>query len=190
MHFNVDVDIAGALRMFAFTEKESNQAIARALNKTVITGRKAASDEIKQAGYGLKVSDIKDAISISRANYSKLEVSIRAKGRSLGLIRYQARQTQRGVTAKVKGTRSLWPGAFITVVKNGHKGVFVHQHGMQAGKRGKDIHNRKLREVFGPSVPGMFINDAVQRGLQGAIRTRFPIALDQELNYLRSKAKK
>jgi len=187
-HVNASVDLSRALAKLKMVESEARAGIARALNKTMTTARATASDEIKSAGYGLKVGDIKGALSIRRADARFLQAAVRAKGRPIPLIKYQARQTKKGVTVSVKGGRKLIAGAFIATMSSGHMGVFTRKKGMVQGKRGQPILNRKLsHELFGPAVPGMFVQDAVQRGTVAAIRTRFPVVLDQELAYLRSQ---
>lgn len=188
-YVTVAADISGALKKFGMVEAEAKKAISRAMTKTATTARAEAARVIKAEGYGVKIGLIKEALSIRRAAPDKLEAAVRAKGRPLALIHFGARQTKKGVTANVKHGRKLWPGAFIATVKNGHRGVFVHASGTQTGKRGHSIRNRRIIEKLGPSVPGMMRQRAVIEALERVLAARFPVALDQELNYLRSRGR-
>lgn len=187
INVSVKTDIDRALRKLHLTKDESRKAIARALSKTATTARAEAARDIRDAGYGLKIGDIKDAISIRRATAYDLKALVRATGRPIPLIQYGARQTKKGVTVNVKNGRKRIAHAFIATMPNGHKGVFVRkgdQH-RRVMRNGRVVSTGlPIRELYGPSIPSAFANEVVQRAIASAIRERFPTVLKQELAYL------
>lgn len=197
MQVSVRVTFDRAIERLDLTKKQANRALVRALNKTATTARAQASREIRDEGYGLKVGDIKGALSVRKAVAALLTAKVRATGRPISLYKYGARQTRNGVTVNVLHGRKLIAHAFIATMPNGHVGVFLRvdsaAHAQAAangaikayaGKRkGAYRHGLPIRELFGPSIPAAFSNDAVMRALEQAIRDRFPTVLAQELRY-------
>ncbi|MDR3414208.1 MAG: phage tail protein [Formivibrio sp.] len=185
---NVQVDIDRAISKLAHVPSEvQDKALPRALNKTASQAKVQASREIRNAGYGLKVSEIKKAIAIRRANRSDLVASVYASGRPIALINYNARQTKAGVTVSVKNGRKLIRGAFIATMPSGHTGVYER---VGSGHK-KVMHNGAaqwrglpIKELFGPSIPSAFMNETVQNALVTAIRERFPRLFAHEIAYL------
>jgi hypothetical protein len=186
MKISAKVNIEGALAKFKIAAEEAPKAVQRALNKTAITARAQAARSIRDTGYGLKVGVIKDAFSIRRATQADLKAILTATGKAIPLIDYGARQTSRGVTVNVKNGRKLIAHAFIATMPSGHKGVFIrvdnrHKRVIRNGK----VYSSGLpiKELFGPSIPSAFANDAVQDALKTAIEERFPVVLKQELKF-------
>jgi hypothetical protein len=181
------LDIDGALRKLGATRIGTTEAITRALNKTAITARADAARNIRDAGYGIKVSSVKGAISIRRANNQDLKAIVTATGNPIPLINYGARQTSKGVSVNVKNGRKVIAHAFIATMASGHKGVFA-----RLGKTHKKVMRRgksywsglPIDELFGPSIPTAFANGAVQDAVKTAIEERFPVVLRQELKFI------
>lgn len=181
------LDIDGALRKLGATRIGTTEAITRALNKTAITARADAARNIRDAGYGIKVSSVKGAISIRRATNQELKAIVTATGSPIPLINYGARQTSKGVSVNVKNGRKVIAHAFIATMASGHKGVFARQ-----GKTHKKVMRRgrtywsglPVKELFGPSIPTAFANGAVQDAVKTAIEERFPVVLRQELKFI------
>lgn len=187
---NVKVDIDQAIAKLNATAQEARKAVPQALNKVASLAKTQAAREIRDAGYGLKVGDIKSAISIRRANGNELRAGVRALGRPIPLIGYGARQTRLGVTVNVKNGRKLIPHAFIATVGSGHKGVFVrvgNQH-KWVSKNGKRYQSGlPIKQLYGPSIPAAFANDTVQTALVAMIKQRFPDVLASQLSFAISK---
>lgn len=181
------LDIDGALRKLGATRIGTTEAITRALNKTAITARADAARNIRDAGYGIKVSSVKGAISIRRATNQDLKAIVTATGSPIPLINYGARQTSKGVSVNVKNGRKVIAHAFIATMASGHQGVFARQ-----GKTHKKVMRRgrtywsglPVKELFGPSIPTAFANGAVQDAVKTAIEQRFPVVLRQELKFI------
>jgi len=200
---NVQVDIDGLMAQFDDI-KDPSPAVSRALNKTVTTVRAKTAQAIRGAGYNIKSSDIKASLKTNRKATQQLLVAyLDATGRPIPLIKYGAREQKRpggGVAVKVLNGSKTIAGAFIATMPSGHKGVFVRV-GSAAhaalGLTGKHsgIHLRKssykhglpILELYGPSVSGAFKRDTVQAAMEATARARFPVVLQQELNYLQLK---
>ncbi len=200
MRVDVRADVSQALKKLNLAKGEAKRAIQRALNKTANTARAQSAREIKAAGYGLKIGDIKKAITVRRASTAELHAILHAIGRPIPLIQYAARQNSSGVTVKVKNGRKSIQHAFIATMPSGHRGVFVrvqnagHAKMIEraiAGGRGRvpsgKKHGLPIKELYGPSIPTAFANEVVMNAMKAAIHQRFPVVLAQELRYLQSK---
>ncbi len=183
---DVRVDISNALKKFDLTEADAKNAIPRALNKTGTSARAQAARQIRDAGYGIKVSDVKAAINIRKATPQEMRALVVAVGRPIPLVQYGARQTTQGVSVKVLNGRAVIKSAFIATMPNGHRGVFIRVNGAQharaiesklvklyGGKRkGSYGHGLPIRQLFGPSIPTAFENDAVRSATEQADTVR------------------
>ncbi|MDR3411585.1 MAG: phage tail protein [Formivibrio sp.] len=162
-------------------------ATVRALNKVAAQVKTNASRQMRDAGYNLKVSDIKRALTVNRASSGNLRASVVASGRPIPLIQYGARQVSSGVSVDVLNGRKVIANAFIATMPSGHKGVYV-----RVGKTHKKVNKRgraqwsglPIKELFGPSVPNGLANTAVQAALQDLIAQKFPDILRQQIKYL------
>lgn len=186
---NVKEITAGLSRVIGNQQK----AVVRALNKTAEQARTAASQEVRSAGYNIKVSAIKKSFSITRATGKNLVVVLRATGKPIAMINYSARQTKSGVSINVKTGRQTLRHAFIATMKSGHQGVFerigaARVKGAKIVKGGKRKRpNTPIKELFGPSIPMALGNDVVQQAIMKKIKEKFPKVLAAELNYLSLK---
>jgi hypothetical protein len=192
LNINLKVDIERAKAKFAHLPAEIREkATVRAINDTAAQAKIQASREIRDAGYGMKVGDIKKAISLRKANASLLKATVTAKGRPIPLIKFNARQVKAGVSISVKNGRKLIKGAFIITKQDGTQGVFV-RHGNEhrpittrAGKRVWSAY--QIHELYGPSIPIAFSNQKVQEALEKAVREKFPQNFKREVRYLSLK---
>jgi hypothetical protein len=105
-----------------------SKATTAALNKVGSQAFTAASKEIRSE-YNIKAKDLKKAFEFKKARGSVWLAEIQAKGKGTPLIYFSAKQTKKGVTARVlkaKG-RKTYPSRFIATMKSGYKGVFVRE---------------------------------------------------------------
>ena len=144
-----------AVQLLTQYPKQVQRATVRALNRALTTG-KATVARLVAKDMGLQVGVVKDAIKVTKANASRLQIQLRASLRLLPLIHFGARQTAHGVTYNLGRGRSRIPNAFIATVKGplpsgvvspGHTGVFV-----RVGKKRLPITQR-----YGPSIGHVFI---------------------------------
>lgn len=162
-------------------------ALPRALNKMADQVKTGSARGMRDAGYNLKVSDIKKGLTIVRATSGRLVATVRASGRPIPLIGYGARVTAKGVSVSVLHGRKVISHAFIATMPSGHKGVFV-----RVGKDHKKVSKGArtvwsglpIKELFGPSVPDGLANKAVQDTLQRLVDEKFPEILRQQFKRL------
>lgn len=143
------------------------RVVVAALNRVATSTRTAAVRAIS-ADLGAKQVMIRDALVVNRANRSNMEAQLVAKGQRIPISELGARETQRGVTYRAGGRRALIPGAFIARLFSGAAGV--------AKRRG----NRRLpiAELFGPSIPLVFVHPKAQAAVRETILKRIPIEME------------
>jgi len=187
LNISVKADISRAMAKLANVRKEvMEKAVPRALNKVAAETKVESSRSIRSAGYKIKASAIKKQISIKRANRSELKAVVTASGKPIPLIEYAARQVSTGVSVSVKGSRKIIRHAFIAEV-NGHKGVYVRvgKGHKKVIKNGKVVWSGlPIKQLYGPSIPAVFGSDVIQQALKDKIKTRFPVLLRHEVDYL------
>jgi hypothetical protein len=190
LKLNVRADVKGITAGLTRYVGEQQKAVVRALNKTAVQARTAASQEVRAAGYNIKSSAIKSSFSTTRATRGNLVVVLKSTGRPVALINYGARQGKNGVSVQVKAGRSVLRHAFIATMPNGHRGVFERtgkQH-KKLMRNGKAIRSGlPIKELFGPSIPQSLGNDAVEKALMTKIRQKFPQVLKHELAFVAAK---
>jgi hypothetical protein len=165
-----------------------DRATMRALNEVADQAKVAASRQIRDVGYKLKISAIKKGIEVKRATPANLRAAVIARGRPIPLIEYSARQTSKGVSVSVLNGRKLIPGAFIVTMPSGHRGVFVREENARHKKmrtRGKPSwHSLGIRELFGPAIPDAMANKEVADAFERFVDQAFPAILDREFSFL------
>lgn len=167
------------------TKNVKEQATVRALNKLAAQIVTAASKNIRDVGYGLKASDIKETLKIIRATSANLTVKVVATGRPIPMIKYGARQVRDGVSVNILNGRKVIAGAFIATMPNGHTGVFVRQPGAKHKKVNKaSWHALPIRELYGPAVPDALANAKVQEAIEQLIESKFDDIFTHEVQYL------
>lgn len=175
------------------TRGQFNKAVSRALNRVIEMARTQAYREIRLA-YNIPVKDLRNDISISRANPSVLNAKLNALGKPLPLAVFQARQTKKGVTANIAKRRVLVRGAFFATMPNGHRGVF--SRGAYVGKDFKKRLTREnkypkndlaINELYSKSVPTALMNETVLGSVKKKIETNLQPRLRHELNYVLGK---
>lgn len=101
------------------------KVMSRAVNDTARGARTKIVRELEKLT-GLKQKTVREQVVLKRASYSHWEANIRIHGKRVPLIRFAARQTKRGVTARAEGGkgRTLYRHAFIETMPSGQPGVF------------------------------------------------------------------
>ena len=178
-------DVIDELNMAADTMRP---AVVRALNKVAASVKVRGAREVRDAGYKLKISDIKKAIKINRASSGQLRASAVASGRPIPLIQYNARPVGSGVSVDVLNGRKVIAHAFVANTSNGSKQVFLRD---PKAKHKKIVKNGKaqwtelpIRKLFGPGIPDAMANQAVSKAIVDLITERFPIVLEHEHEWL------
>jgi len=194
----IRVDVSGSLEsirnQLGATQREASKAASRALNRTASRVRTYAARGIRDAGYNLKVGDIKKQIRVVKASPVVLAASVIASGRSIPLINYSARQTSDGVSVNVRDGRKVIKHAFLQTMHSGHRGVFIrrevrgatqHIKGTTRSHTGRTTkHGLPIDELFGPSIPAAFSNAVVQQQLIEQTTTYFPTEMRRQLQHV------
>lgn len=168
--------------MFKKAIQDNLQASVLGLNRTAKTVQSAAVKSIA-ADLGVKQKDVRQAIKIKRATFSKPEAVVEAKGKRIAAIDLKPKpkkvtrpQRGPGVSFMFGKRRVLVPGAFIARVR-GKLGVWQ--------RKGKD--RWPSRHIRGPSIGWWFARKHIQRALGAVMRDRFPKEVTQALNFLRRR---
>lgn len=174
----------------------ADKAMARALNRTMEQARTLMSREIR-GEFNIAAAKVRDRLRIQRASFKAGALGLQAalespaaKGRSLNVIAFSARQTAAGVTVRIRkgGGRRLIRHAFI-----GNKGRTVFSRLADTTMRSRaryagTKHAEQIEPVRTIDVPQMFnarrINDAVVR----AMLARFPAIFEREAAYAIAQA--
>ena len=113
MEVKVNSNFKKALRDIGnVPRKYVQKAMVTALNKVGAEVFTQAKRELKDAT-GLKAGVVAKGMKKDKARRGDKEYSIYIKSRYKNVIEFGARQTKRGVSAKVWGKRKIYRGAFI-----------------------------------------------------------------------------
>jgi len=96
------------------------------------------------------------------------------------VIEFGARQTKRGVSAKVWGKRKIYRGAFIGGGRNSGKRLVF--------KQAKD-NPKRAEALHGASLPREFHRQDMEKIFKKKIKTRFPILFKRALEFHMLKAR-
>lgn len=139
----------GVERAIRQLQAKAKPAIARALNRSIASGKTAMvrliADDMR-----LKQADIRDKLTITPATPTRLVATLGASMKRIPVMAFNARGPVpsrgkgRGVTARTPAGR--YPHAFIATVGAGHTGVFER----------KGTARLPIRELFGPSIGHVF----------------------------------
>lgn len=194
MKLHVTTNVQDVIKELNASAADTRPAVMRALNKMIDQVKVRAAREVRDAGYKLKISDIKDAIRINRASTARLRADAIASGRPVSLIKYGARQTSVGVSVDVLNGRKVIAHAFIASAKGGGPQVFVREPGSKhkkVFKGGRAIWSAlPIKKLFGPSIPDALANKAVAQAMTNLITERFPIILEHEHAWLNKRLAK
>lgn len=120
MYAKIGWDDVQALKRFdnAFKvlgDDTTKKVMVRALNRVGNSGYVGRGPSVvrtlaKQTGLSRKL--IKRAVKPIKANYTTMEYKLVVRGGEISLKHFDPRETKRGVTAKIGGSRKLFAGAF------------------------------------------------------------------------------
>ena len=180
MEVKVKSNIKEAMRNLRNVPKKYVQkALVTSLNKIGAEVFTQAKRELRDAT-GLKAGVVAKGLKKDKARKGDETYSIFIKSRYKYVIEFGARQTKKGVSAKVWGKRRVYKGAFIGSGRNsGKKLVFGKS------KRKKN----KLKALHGASLPREFHREDMAKIFNKKIKTRFPILFKRALEFHLMKAK-
>ncbi|WP_166415551.1 phage tail protein [Cochlodiniinecator piscidefendens] len=110
-----ETDISGLKRFenqFGALGNDGARVQVHALNRVGDMAKTRAVREIASQT-GLTQKTVRNSVSSVKASEKNLEYQLRSSGADMSLKYFKARETQKGVTALVRGSRELFEGAFI-----------------------------------------------------------------------------
>ena len=159
-------------------KKYVQKALVTSLNKMGKEVMTQAKRELKDAT-GLKAGTVAKKMTKDKARRNDETYTIRIKSRYLNLIEFNARQTKRGVSAKAWGKRKNYRGAFIGRGQNSGKELVF--------KKVRD--SKRIKAVYGASLPREFERQDMEKIFNKKIKTRFPILFKNAIEFQMLKAK-
>ena len=159
-------------------KKYVQKALVTSLNKMGKEVMTQAKRELKDAT-GLKAGTVAKKMTKDKARRNDETYTIRIKSRYLNLIKFNARQTKKGVSAKAWGKRKNYRGAFIGRGQNSGKELVF--------KKVRD--SKRIKAVYGASLPREFVRQDMEKIFNKKIKTRFPILFKNAIEFQMLKAK-
>mgnify|MGYP001170253689 CR=1 FL=1 len=179
MEVKVNSNFKKALRDIGnVPRKYVQKAMVTALNKVGAEVVTQAKRELKDAT-GLKAGTVAKKMTKDKARRNDETYTIRIKSRYLYLIEFNARQTKKGVSAKAWGKRKNYRGAFIGRGQNSGKELVF--------KKVRD--SKRIKAVYGASLPREFVRQDMEKIFNKKIKTRFPTLFKNAMEYQMLKAK-
>ncbi len=165
-------------KLFSKTPKEARTVFARSINRSAVTARSKASQEIR-AKYIIRASDAKSAIKINKATASKLSAQVRASGPATPLMKFDVTPTKPNnaiVRARVKksGGRKPITHGFIAGMSNSHTNVFIRVSKSRLPIKG----------LYGPSIAQMMGEDTVIKSIATHAQETLDKRIEHEMNRL------
>ena len=158
--------------------KYIQKALVTSLNKIGAEVFTQAKRELKDAT-GLKVGVVAKGLKKDKARKGDETYSIHIKSRYLNVIEFGARQTKKGVSAKIWGVRKNYRGAFIGSGRNSGKQLVFKK-----SKRNP----KRIEAVHGASLPREFERQDMAKIFNKKIKTRFPILFKRAVGFQMMKA--
>lgn len=172
------------------------KAAARALNKMNAQVFTLTKQTIREK-YNIQSSKLATRFKKAKATPRNLAVGILAVGRPLSLAYFGARWRLGavGTTIEViRGKRRMLAGRFVSIMASGHKGVFyrgttdVRREKKTSPTTGKEYKSHMpIVELWTISGAEMFIAARVQRVIDKFINKKFPVLMEHEIEFERSK---
>ena len=155
------------------------KALVTSLNKVGAEVVTQAKRELKDAT-GLKAGVVAKGMKKDKARRGDETYTINIKSRYKNVIEFGARQTKKGVSAKVWSKRRVYKGAFIGSGRNSGKQLVFGK-----SKRKKN----KLKALHGASLPREFHREDMAKIFNKKIKTRFPILFKRAVEFHMLKAR-
>ena len=161
------------------------KTLATSINRTVTHLKSVVSQTVRTFST-VKAKYAKSSMIVpKKARVNSLNSSLVITGKRIPLIGYQARQTKKGVNARIfkAGELKLRPRAFIATMKNGHKGVFWRKYA-----RGDKLVGRlSITELTDLSIPELVNDSRVWEDLQDEADETLQKELDKNYQYYTNK---
>lgn len=187
-------ELKQAIRQMRRVQSDSSKALSSALNRTIHGVGTEATRKTKERFF-VKTADVKGTLRIRNAAPESLEASLTSVSKNLPLMRFKTnpgkvpvRRPAATKSAVRRAGLTAVSGAFIARMPSGHIGVFKR---MRSSRHKKVTRNGKtywsglpIRELYGPSVPGMIGSRKVIQHVEQEAKRRMESRIDHEINRL------
>ncbi|HRQ47770.1 MAG TPA: phage tail protein [Rhodocyclaceae bacterium] len=177
LRYDVKADVREVERALRGMKNGTATVVTRASNKAIRKAQTAAVRGIAKELPGIRQKRIRSAMSLKLARRTDWTASVSARGARIPIIDLAARQTQRGVTYRTQDGRRLIPGAFIATMSSGHRGAYK-----RVGR-----HRLPIVELYGPSIPRVFVQERVERPMDQAAREEWAREALRQIELLRTQ---
>jgi hypothetical protein len=169
----IEVDTAPIKAVLATLRPPAfNEVAALALNATAKNAEVEAAQVLRPL-MGIKSSDLKAAMRIELARPDHLASAVIASGKAIPMIKFRPRVSRtQGVTITVAGKAERYRHAFRATVRHGHIGIFE--------RKGRE--RLPIRELYGPSIPGMLRRTDVLPVILDTMSTRLVANLMRQID--------
>lgn len=176
--------------------KYINKAVTRSLNRAANSAVTVGSKKIRTI-YNIKAGDIKKAVNIKKATVGNTQAVLNITGGQIPFKYFGAKQTQKGVTLKIKKTeprkliKSAFIGGYIPIKKK--KGKYVPVKISSWG--GGHVYQRKTKKWLPISklvatnitIPDLFRSPKIWPHIQNKIQETFEKEFWRNYEYYLSK---
>jgi len=205
IEIDVKSDIEKVFKKFRNVDQATlAKATSRSINRVMTSARAVAIREIRKK-YNIDPKYLRDktgdkdnrynALKIWKSYPSNLTAKLKAYGKPIPLIAFPIKETDTGVEISVlKGSSHEIKGAFIAIMKSGHKSVF----GKGKYAKGQFIHrNKRVRPWPLPDLPitqymttslrAAIVTPSVLNAMKIKVEQDMPKRLEHDITYLLSK---
>lgn len=165
-------------------EKDAKKAAYRAINRSLVAGRKAAGEEVAK-DYKISGGKVNKIGKFARANSSNIEATITWKGPAIPLEEWGTnpanppkRRRKKPLVGKVfRGKKTTYKGVFVGRYNSGKARAYV-----------RTTKNRfPIRRVYGPSAAQLVAAKYVKERFTKRASQMLEKRLEHEINYILSK---
>lgn len=166
----------------------ADKALCRAINRTIDGVKTDITNEITKQ-INLRKTEIQKStrkksertFHVERATYSKPTGTISTRGANIPLIWYsnvrgKSKKALKAKTIKVQVLKSkpqvILRNVFVPRLRSGHRGLFQSMQGTK----------RKMRQLYGPKVPGHLLRPKVYDEVQKKANVRIDNNLSHEID--------
>ena len=165
-------------------EKDARKASSRAINRSLVAGRKAAGEEVAK-DYKISGGKINKLGKLEKSNVGNLKASIKWSGPAIPLEEWGTnpknppkRRRKKPILGTVfRGTKTTYRGAFIGRNRGGQSRAYV-----------RSTKNRfPIKRVYGPSAASLVGARLVQERFTRRANEMLEKRLEHEINYILSQ---
>lgn len=176
----IKLDPSAVIRNYNQLKRDVPKATASAINKTGKQALNQGKRDIR-AEYNIKSSDLNKNVYFTRSHQNRLTAFITGLGRALSLKYFSARQTNKGVSFKIKkaGGRKLIKSGFGPDIPRLGGNVFT-----RVGKE-----RLPIKKHFSIGVAAMLGSKKIVDKIQKYFYENFPRIAQHEIDYYLKKLK-